>query len=638
MLDVGQQIGGYTVIQLIGKGGMGEVYLGQHRRVARRAAIKVLNPDLSHKATIVDRFFSEARATSLIRHSGIVEIIDCDIHEGQAYIIMELLEGESLGEYMQRTGPLSRDLGLALGVGVNVARAVGAAHALEMVTIVHRDLKPDNIFLHLPGKDGTAIVKVLDFGIAKLAEQGVASQTSTGVLMGTPSYMSPEQCRGARAVDARSDIYSLGCILYETMAGKPPFVSEGVGDLIIAHVSEQATPLTKLVPAVPPQLEAIIARMMAKRPDDRPQSMAEVADKLLEISAGLDLQIGVSLHPQRPVERPAELAKALAVTPIPGGKSTPGTGPQRILSPVRPPTPGTQPMIAPDDGEHRPASTAPHPGMVQPPPGSEANPSGPHRIVAGGTQVMTTADLPATQGGEANTTLPSAAGEVHRRPIAGPRRAWPFVVGVAAVAVVVLVIVTVASPGQTRKVAGTENSSAHPAAAAAASEPVPGQPSGASPVDRKEPAPVTISLSGVPEGRASATNPANAVAPPPPPSASPPAASGPLPTTAGTQPRAAKFRIEVKSAQAVEHKVTIAIASDPPGADVCLARDRIRLGRTTFDWKAEKSSHAAKFLIRKRGYRGQEIEVAPDHDVKKRVKLDKLRPDDIDDVDNCEGK
>src|SRR5579872_5035831 len=179
MIGVGQQLGGYTILHRIGQGGMGDVYLAQHRRVARKAAVKVLLPELSQKATVLDRFFNEARATSLIKHPGIVEILDCDVLEDQAFIIMEYLEGESLGEYLHRTGALGHDLPFLLGVAASIASAVGAAHSTG---IIHRDLKPDNVYLHLGGaNDPTVTVKILDFGIAKLAQQdgGTGNQTKT---------------------------------------------------------------------------------------------------------------------------------------------------------------------------------------------------------------------------------------------------------------------------------------------------------------------------------------------------------------------------------------------------------------------------------------------------------------------------
>jgi len=313
MINPGEQIGGYTIKHLLGRGGMGEVYLAQHRRVARRAAIKVLVPELSQNAMVLDRFFNEARAASLIRHPGIVEILDCDLYEGQAYIVMEYLDGESLGGYLFRTGPLERDLPFLLSAGTAVASAVGAAHATG---IIHRDLKPDNIYLHLGPLDGSVAVKILDFGIAKLALQDAApSHTSTGALLGTPTYMSPEQCRGAGRVDNRSDIYALGCILYEAVCGFPPFVRDGMGDLIVAHVSEAPVPPTEHARSLPPVVADLILRMLAKNADDRPQSMEEVVSALRACARALGIELDGPLRPRVPVERPAAEVES-APTPL----------------------------------------------------------------------------------------------------------------------------------------------------------------------------------------------------------------------------------------------------------------------------------------------------------------------------------
>ncbi|HEY4184450.1 MAG TPA: protein kinase [Polyangia bacterium] len=367
MIGAGQQIGGYTVLHLLGRGGMGEVYLAQHRRVARRAAIKVLIPELSQNAIVLERFFNEARAASLIRHPGIVEILDCDLYLGQAYIVMEYLDGESFGGYLYRTG-LEQDIPFLLGVGVAVAGAVGAAHATG---IIHRDLKPDNIYLHLGfGTDANVAVKILDFGIAKLAQQdGGPSQTSTGVLLGTPAYMSPEQCRGAGRVDSRSDIYSLGCIFYEAICGGPPFVRDGMGDLIIAHVSETPEAPLARVPTTPPALNELIMRMLAKGTDERPQTMDQVVAELRACARDLGVNLDAPLRPRLPVERPAVTIES-ALTQVPpvgsSGIETTPLGPRG-----RPPsdegvpaaaTPGRSGNVAPREL----SSPAPLPGLSGP--------------------------------------------------------------------------------------------------------------------------------------------------------------------------------------------------------------------------------------------------------------------------------
>jgi serine/threonine protein kinase len=202
---------------------MGEVYLAEHRRLPRRVAVKMLLAELSANESLVERFFAEARATAVIRHPNIVEVIDCDIHQGRAYIVMELLDGETLGARLRRAGPFT-ELRDVAEIGRQIADGVGAAHAKR---IVHRDLKPDNVFL-LPQPAGAPPhIKVLDFGVAKLVMEGGGSHTRTGTIIGTPLYMSPEQCRGTGQVDHRTDIYSLGCILFEMVCGRPPFMREG---------------------------------------------------------------------------------------------------------------------------------------------------------------------------------------------------------------------------------------------------------------------------------------------------------------------------------------------------------------------------------------------------------------------------
>jgi serine/threonine protein kinase len=282
---------------------MGQVYLAEHQRIARRVAVKVLLPEFSANQSVVERFLSEARATSLIRHPGIVEVLDCDVVDNQAYIVMEFLEGESLGGYLARVGGLRRDVGFALAVVGQVANAVGTAHASD---IVHRDLKPDNIFLCASARNARVVPKVLDFGIAKLAVQGSSGQTKTGMLMGTPAYMSPEQCRGgSKAVDGRSDVYSLGCILYEMLCGQPPFVRDGAGELIVAHVAEPPDDPRKAVPELPSSISALVLRMLGKNAQDRPSEMAVVSSEITRCleELGISLSFG-DISPREPVKVP----------------------------------------------------------------------------------------------------------------------------------------------------------------------------------------------------------------------------------------------------------------------------------------------------------------------------------------------
>jgi serine/threonine protein kinase len=272
--SVEKHIGQYKILRTLGAGGMGTVHLGEHLLLGRRAAIKTLLPALSSHREIVDRFFNEARAISTISDPGVVSIFDFGYHvDGTAYIVMEFLAGESLASRLDRQGKLR--ISDALRLARQLASSLAAAHARG---IVHRDLKPGNIFLvrdhEVTGGERT---KILDFGICKLGgDADCALTTQTGTMLGTPVYMSPEQCHGSRRVDHRADIYSLGCVLFHMLAGRPPFDYESVGEYIAAHLKETPPALTKLAPEVPPALDALLLLCLAKDPEDRFQSMEEL--------------------------------------------------------------------------------------------------------------------------------------------------------------------------------------------------------------------------------------------------------------------------------------------------------------------------------------------------------------------------
>jgi eukaryotic-like serine/threonine-protein kinase len=276
----GVRFGSYSIVGEIGRGGMGAVYLGTHAVLDQLAAIKVLLPD-QDDPSMVERFLNEARATARLRHPHIVQVIDCAKNaDGQAYIIMEYLRGESLRSYLARRGPLGQRTAFLSLIGFQTAEALASAHAQG---VIHRDVKPDNIYLAARTPSGTEVaVKVLDFGIAKIAAETRrgGSVTRSGLVIGTPLYMSPEQCRSFRDVDTRSDIYALGCIIFEMFAGRPPFDGDNAVGLISAHLVDVPPELTEIVPGVPPELSRLVARMLAKRPDARPASMSEVAQVL----------------------------------------------------------------------------------------------------------------------------------------------------------------------------------------------------------------------------------------------------------------------------------------------------------------------------------------------------------------------
>jgi serine/threonine protein kinase len=270
-------VGNYNVTQLLGEGGMGMVYLGEHPVIGRKVAIKVLHSALARDTDIVARFFNEARAIHMIGHANIVEILDFgQTPDGQPYFIMEYLTGEALSERVAR-GPMPAD---EVAVIVDqMCRALAAAHTKG---IVHRDLKPHNV--QLLEKDGEVLVKILDFGVAKILAAPDGSQsvkTRTGSLMGTPLYMSPEQCKGAGLLDHRTDIYSLGVMIFEMLAGRPPFMAEGIGELFAKHMLEEAPPIAELAPATPPAMAAAVMKALNKELEDRFQSMEEFRQGLL---------------------------------------------------------------------------------------------------------------------------------------------------------------------------------------------------------------------------------------------------------------------------------------------------------------------------------------------------------------------
>ena len=278
---IGQHVGNYRITRILGKGGMGTVYMAEHPALGRRAAVKVLNPELPPTAEMTERFFNEARAANEIGHPGIVEVSDFGtLPSGEPYIVMEFLRGQSLGARMRAAGRLP--VMTALDIAAQAADALGAAHAKN---VVHRDLKPDNLFLVPdPRRPGSELVKVLDFGIAKLAQRspsaGGGSVTRTGAVMGTPMYMSPEQCRATRDVDRRTDIYSLGIILYEMLAGTPPFSSDSWGELVYLQIGVEPASLRSRLPEVGADLEAVVHKALAKDPELRFQSMDELRQAL----------------------------------------------------------------------------------------------------------------------------------------------------------------------------------------------------------------------------------------------------------------------------------------------------------------------------------------------------------------------
>jgi len=280
---VGALLGSYRITDELSSGGMGTIYRAQHELLGRVAVVKVLRAELTEDNELADRFFTEARAASAVRHASITEIFDFGYTPaGEAYLVMEFLEGETLHARLKRAKPAGVPQQEAAYIARSLALALVAAHAKG---IVHRDLKPANIFLvpELEQSFGMR-VKILDFGIAKLVDPSGAPRgrkhTMTGTLIGTPRYMAPEQARSASTIDQRADQYSLGCILYEMLVGEAPFPKGGSGEVIAMHLFGEVEPPSQRVPGLDLALEVIVMRLLQKEPGDRYANAAELAHAL----------------------------------------------------------------------------------------------------------------------------------------------------------------------------------------------------------------------------------------------------------------------------------------------------------------------------------------------------------------------
>jgi eukaryotic-like serine/threonine-protein kinase len=323
---IGVTVGSYRVTQKVSVGGMGTVYRAEHALIGKPAAVKVLHPELRGNPEVVQRFFNEAKATTQIKHPGIVEIFDFGyLDSGDGYIVMEFLDGMSLARRLETGGTMEE--GEAAMLMKSVCNALSAAHAKG---IIHRDLKPDNLFL-CPDPDAPTgeRPKLLDFGIAKLNAglSGPVSATKTGAVMGTPTYMSPEQCRGTGEVDARSDLYSIGCLFYEMVAGRPPFDNMATGELIGAHLFiEPESPRTAGA-QISDAAESLVMQLLSKQPAKRVQTAQELARRFAELAQGAGLTLRATPMPttnHKVTRRDATGEGVMPTLPSDPGLSTPG--------------------------------------------------------------------------------------------------------------------------------------------------------------------------------------------------------------------------------------------------------------------------------------------------------------------------
>jgi serine/threonine-protein kinase len=315
-LKPGTSVGEYVVRSKLGEGGMGTVYAGVQPIIGKKVAIKVLSRQVAHDPDVVKRFIAEARAVNQIGHRNIIDIFSFgQLADGREYFVMEYLPGRSLEDEIakRRALPLREAFEL-------MGQVCDALHAAHESGIIHRDLKPDNIYI-CEQRDGPRLVKLLDFGIAKLAGDDLGmSKTRTGVAMGTPAYMSPEQCRG-NPVDRRTDLYAAGVILFRLATGRLPFSGDSVLEVLGQHVSA-TPPKPSAMRPMPPELEAAILKCMAKAPAERFASARELGDTLAAISktmapeeaeaAPTIPEVDVDLpRPAEPAPPPPRLSRAL---------------------------------------------------------------------------------------------------------------------------------------------------------------------------------------------------------------------------------------------------------------------------------------------------------------------------------------
>ncbi len=332
-LLLGQQVGSYRILKLLGTGGMGSVYLGEHSGIGSRVAIKFLHEHLASNADLVQRFYAEARAVNVIGHANIVSIFDMNVlPPNRYYLVMEYLEGVSLEEPLKRGAmPMSR----AVPILTQVCDALDQAHQLG---VVHRDMKPENIMLVKRGRQAD-FAKILDFGIAKLHVNVSGRRTATGVIIGTPDYMAPEQA-GGEMIDGRCDQYSLGIIAYEMATGKTPFHGLAITQMLVAHLTQEPKAPHLVNPDVPEAISMAIMKAIAKKPEAR---FANCGDFATALEEAMKLNSSPSRPPSGdlpPLFAAADGNAAARATPSPprGLDQHMGT-PVQVAAATKPPTP-----------------------------------------------------------------------------------------------------------------------------------------------------------------------------------------------------------------------------------------------------------------------------------------------------------
>ena len=467
--------GKYRLVRLIGDGGMGSVFEARHEYLGTAVALKFLHSELARRPGLVARFLREARLSASIKNFHIAHVTDVDqASDGIAYLVMELLEGQSLMSMLQNGKQLSLDV--ALDYTLQILAGLEAAHAAE---VVHRDLKPDNVFVVATPRG--PVVKLLDFGIAKLrsTKEFQVALTKPGVMMGTPEYMAPEQVYSADSVDARADIYSVGAMLYEMLAGRRPAQGEDALQIAAFTLAGKVVRLNEMNPSVPTGVADVVHRAMAASPSDRYASAVEMRDALLPFCGSLSLS----------------LAGRLAATPSTGGGVAPTWPPDE--APAR--TPSAQGAVTPDDPprtsatEARPNAPTATQGQPNPHDATERAPWPPTAAAAPGYASPGYAFQPTPARVEPTPTSPTRA--------RGPRRlsVWLLVVMIGLAIGIVVMAVAMGQPDQSER----------PASRVAAVAPTTAPPPVATTAGRPATTPITAPIQPPKEPTASVARPAS---------------------------------------------------------------------------------------------------------------------------------
>ncbi len=367
----------YRLERPLASGGMGSVWVARHLSLQTEVAIKFIATETAASAAARSRFEREARSAAHLRHPNIVAVQDYGIEDDTPYLAMELLRGESLEDRIDAKGRLSLE---ALAPLVQqMSRGLRKAHEAG---IVHRDLKPGNVFLARDDDDDVEVIKILDFGIAKETDMSLGEATKTSELMGSPHYMSPEQLRSSKKTDVRSDLWSVGVVLYRALTGKIPFPGDTLAEVMVQVFSARLPPATSIVQDLSPGVDAFFQRALARNPDDRFQTMRELADAFQAVASGHPLPPPTITSTQEATR--ASLASMATATPLPVAPalSPLGGGLAQPTAALRPPHPPVAPSSSP--GLSAPSSS---PGLSAPsftPPAVPVGPEPPPPLVPGG--------------------------------------------------------------------------------------------------------------------------------------------------------------------------------------------------------------------------------------------------------------